>query len=137
MAGRNKLLTPDGRAQIAMLCDMLLGLGASWPDIRTELFRLMQTSDALYDEIPSQSTLEKIVCEHFDAVNLTELREKRKDSLKIQLKRKAVTMALGGNVSMLIFCLKNLAGWSDNVQPVPSTEEMKNTIRLAYDPKAL
>jgi hypothetical protein len=136
MAGK-KMLEPEGRAQIAMLCDLLLCLGASWPDIRVELFRLMQGKDAKYDEIPSQSTLEKIVCEHFDAANLTELREKRKDALKIQLKRKAVTMALGGNVSMLIFCLKNLAGWSDNVQPVPTTDEMKNTIRLAYDPKAL
>lgn len=133
MAGRNQMLTKEGRAQIAMLCDLLLNLGASWPDIRIELFRLMQGKDAKYDEIPSQSTLETIVLQHFEAANLTDLREKRKDSLKIQLKRKAVTMALGGNVSMLIFCLKNLAGWSDNVQPVVVPEEAKNQLRIAYD----
>jgi hypothetical protein len=68
---------------------------------------------------------------------MTMYREKRKDSLKIQLKNKAVTMALNGNVSMLIFCLKNLCGWSDNVQPVPEPEEAKNRIRLAYDPKRI
>jgi hypothetical protein len=136
VAGK-KMLSPEGRAQIAMLCDLLLCLGASWPDIRVELFRLMQGKDAKFDEVPSQSTLEKIVCEHFEAANLTELREKRKDALKIQLKRKAVTMALGGNVSMLIFCLKNLAGWSDNVQVVPDPESAKNQIRLAYNPKSV
>lgn len=136
MAGK-KMLSPEGRAQIAMLCDLLLCLGASWPDIRVELFRLMQGKDAKFDEVPSQSTLEKIVCEHFEAANLTELREKRKDALKIQLKRKAVSMALGGNVSMLIFCLKNLAGWSDNVQVVPDKEDAKNQIRLAYNPKSV
>lgn len=137
MAGRNKMLGDDGRAQIAMLCDLLLSLGATWPDIRVELFRLMQGNDAKYDELPSQSTLEKITCEHFEAANLTELREKRKDSLKLQLKRKAVTMALGGNVAMLIFCLKNLCGWSDNTQIVPNETEAKNQIRLAYDSNAL
>ena len=137
MAGRNKMIGIEGRAQIAMLCDLMLQLGATWPDIRIELFRLMQGKDAKYGEVPKQSTLETILCDHFECVNLTDYREKRKDSLKIQLKRKAVTMALSGHATMLIFCLKNLAGWSDNVQPVPSTEEMKNTIRLAYDAKSL
>lgn len=134
MAGKPKMQA-DARAQIAMLCDLLLQLGANWPDIRVELFRLMQGKDALYNEVPSESTLERILLEHFDCTSMTEYKEKRKDSLKIQLKRKAVTMALGGNVSMLIFCLKNLCGWSDNVQAVPEPEDAKNRIRLAYDPK--
>jgi len=131
------MIGEEGRAQIAMLTDMLLQLGATWPDVRIELFRLMQGKDAKYNEVPQQSTLESIICDHFECVNLTDYREKRKDSLKIQLKRKAVTMALGGHATMLIFCLKNLCGWSDNVQVVPDKEDAKNQIRLAYDDKAL
>lgn len=134
MAGKPKM-EADARAQIAMLCDLLLQLGARWPDIRVELFRLMQGKDALYSEVPSEATLERMVLQHFECSNMTDYREKRRDSLKIQLKRKAVTMALGGNVGMLIFCLKNLCGWSDNVQVVPDKDEAKNMIRLAYDPK--
>lgn len=136
MAGKPPMKA-EARAQIAMLCDLLLSLGANWPDIRLELFRLMQGKDALYNEVPAIETLERIVLQHFECSNMTMYREKRKDSLKVQLKRKAVTMALGGNVSMLIFCLKNLCGWSDNVQPVPEPEEAKNRIRLAYDPKRI
>ena len=63
--------------------------------------------------------------------------EKHKDTLKISLKGKAVTMALAGNVPMLIFCLKNLCGWADTVQAVPDPESAKNQIRLAYDPKSI
>lgn len=135
MAGRPKTTDADGRQQIAMVTDILLNLGASWPDIRNELFRFSQTQFAKFKDVPSESTLERLLLEHFECDNMTMYREKRKDSLKIQLKNKAVTMALAGNVSMLIFCLKNLCGWSDNVQPVPEPEEAKNRIRLAYDPK--
>jgi len=127
------MIGEEGRAQIAMLTDLLFNLGASWPDIRIELFRLMQGKDAKYSEVPSESTLERILLEHFECVNMTDYKEKRKDSLKIQLKRKAVTMGLGGNVSMLIFCLKNIAGWSDNVKPVPTEDEAKNIVGLAYE----
>lgn len=137
MAGRPYKQPPEARAQICMLADLLLQIGASWPDVRVELFRLMQGKDAEYTEVPSEATLERMVLAHFECSNMTEYREKRRDSLKIQLKRKAVTMALGGNVSMLIFCLKNLCGWSDNVQQVQDPEDAKNKIRLAYDPKAV
>jgi hypothetical protein len=137
MAGRPPKHSDEATAQIAMLCDLLLQLGSSWPDVRTELFRLMQGKDAVYTEVPSEATLERMLLKHFECSNMTEYREKRKDSLKIQLKRKAVTMALGGNVSMLIFCLKNLCGWSDNVQVVPDKEDAKNQIRLAYNPKSV
>lgn len=136
MAGKPKM-DIDARAQIAQYCDLLLSLGASWPDVRVELFRLSQGKDSSFDEVPSEATLERMVLEYFECSNMTDYREKRKNSLKIQLKGKAVRMALGGNVSMMIFCLKNLCGWSDNVQQVPDPEDAKNKIRLAYDPKAV
>jgi hypothetical protein len=137
MAGRPPKNSAEAAAQLCMITDLLLQLGASWPDIRVELFRLSQGKDALYTEVPAEATLERMVLKHFECSNMTEYREKRRDSLKIQLKRKAVTMALGGNVSMLIFCLKNLCGWSDNVQVVPDKEDAKNQIRLAYNPKSV
>lgn len=127
-------ITDEGRAQIAMLCDLLLSLGARWPDIRVELFRLMQGRDAKFDEVPSESSLERMLLHHFECTSMTDYREKRKDSLKTQLKRKAVTMALGGHATMLIFCLKNLCGWTD--QPVNlSDDTLKDGLRIAYNRK--
>lgn len=137
MAGRPNSLDTEARTQIAVLCDLLLNLGATWSDVRMELFRLMQGKDAKFDEIPSESSLERLLLEHFECDNMTDYREKRKDSLKTQLKRKAVTMALSGNVAMLIFCLKNLCNWSDNIKEVPTVDEAKNMIKLAYDQKAV
>lgn len=137
MAGRKNMLSDEARAQVAQYCDLLLSLGASWPDVRVELFRLSQGKDSKFDEIPSEASLERLVLDYFECSNMTDYRQKRRDSLKIQLKGKAVRMALGGNVSMMIFCLKNLCGWSDNVQQVPDPEDAKNKIRLAYDPKAI
>lgn len=123
------------KQQIAMLTDVLLSVGATWEQVRIELFRVASGDDAPFSRVPSQSSLERILLDFFDMSNLTEYKEKRKEGIKIALKNKAVHMAMAGNTAMLIFCLKNLCGWADNVQAVPDAETAKNQIRLAYDPK--
>jgi hypothetical protein len=122
---------------IVPLVHVLRSVGATWDHIRVELFRIANSEGSAFKRVPSQSKLEYMLLDHYDCVNLTEYNEKHKDSLRSALKGKAVNMALSGNVPMLIFCLKNLCGWSDNVQVVPDKEDAKNQIKLAYDPKAV
>jgi len=130
--GQQVRLSEDAKRAMAVAIDIMIAVGARWPAIRQELFRQSTLSDAKWTQVPSQSTLENLLLEHFDCDNLTDYAEKRQETVKSQLKGKAVSMALSGNATMLIFCLKNLCNWSDNVQAVPDAEEAKNMVKLAY-----
>lgn len=130
-------LEPSERAAIAMYLDILLSIGATWDNARMELFRVTMLEGAPFRRVPSYRTCERILLEHFGYTTMADYKEKRKESLKVALKNKAVHMALSGNVPMLIFCLKNLCQWADTVQAVPDPESAKNQIRLAYDPKSI
>jgi len=127
----------EERRQIVLLVDVLLSVGANWEQVKMELFRVACQDGAPFKRVPSQSTLERMLCDELDMGSVTEYKEKRKDGIKVALKNKAVQMALAGNSAMLIFSLKNLCGWSDNVQTVPDPEDAKNKIRMAYDVKAI
>lgn len=127
----------EEKTAIIPLMDVLLHVGASWQNVRTELFRVSCQEGSGFNRVPSESQLERMLLEHYDYTNMTEYREKHKDTLKIALKGKAVNMALSGNVPMLIFCLKNICNWSDNIKEVPTVDEAKNMIKLAYDQKAV
>ena len=39
----------------------------------------------------------------------------------VKLQQKAIEMALGGNTTMMIFALKNLAGWTDKQEVLQKT----------------
>lgn len=70
-------------------------------------------------------------CKRNFGMTFSEYRDKRFDNTRLMLTQKTMKMALEGNVTLLIFCLKNLCGWSDKVE---SKEEDKKPFELAYDP---
>ena len=45
-----------------------------------------------------------------------EYKKMRSENVGLKLQQKAIQMALSGNTVMMIFCLKNLANWSDKVE---------------------
>lgn len=139
MANRHSDEMPDDRQRelMAMLMDTLLSVGASWPMIRHELVRVSMQDDPPFDSVPSQKTLERILLDYFECETLTEFREKRKDAVTVALKSKAVNMALSGNTTMLIFALKNVAGWSDNIKVTDPNAGKRRDIRLAYSDQDL
>jgi len=47
-------------------------------------------------------------------ITFEEYKEKKMANVKLKLQQKAITMGLGGDRVMLIFCLKNKCGWKDN-----------------------
>lgn len=51
-----------------------------------------------------------------------EYREECFSGCKYSLKQKAIKKAMGGDNTMLIFCLKNLLGWADRVDQNLSTD---------------
>ena len=60
----------------------------------------------------SEDTIENRLREDHDTI-FTDYRLKKLDHTVIKLTQKAIGLALNGNITMLIFCLKNLCGWAD------------------------
>lgn len=64
-------------------------------------------------------------------LTFSEYAELKLSRTKFKLVQKAIEMAMSGNATMLIFSLKNLAGWSDK-QEHELSENVKEIINLAY-----
>lgn len=78
----------------------------------------------------SDRTIERFIKEHFD-LTFVEFRTENMVTTRHDLVRKAIDKALGGDNTMLIFCLKNLCGWSDKQeQEVKATNEAKLVIKF-------
>jgi len=69
----------------------------------------------------SQDTIEKYLRKHHDST-FAEFREKNMVHTRFSLIRKAIHKAENGDNVMLIFCLKNLCGWSDKHEVSQSSE---------------
>ena len=104
------------KIEIIDAAGIMLSIGADWPTIRTELYRHTTNQDFKKwraSDLPSQSTLERWLKADSGVDSLTELKQKRMATVKCRLQSKAITMALSGDKSLLIFSLKNLCDWSD------------------------
>lgn len=65
----------------------------------------------------SEDTIENRIKEEHGCT-FTEYSEKQVAPVQLKLAQKAINLALGGNVTMLIFCLKNINCWSDKNEVV-------------------
>jgi hypothetical protein len=79
----------------------------------------------------SEDTIERRIREWEDCT-YKEFKIRHSVGIKHKLMDRAMEMALSGNPTMMIFCLKNLCGWSD----LPSAEDNsdRGPIPLAYIP---
>ena len=81
----------------------------------------------------SEDTLERRIREEHD-MTFTEYKEYCSGGLAMELQQVAIEKALDGNASMLMFALKNIAGWSDKVeQKVEQTLTLENLIDQSYE----
>lgn len=63
----------------------------------------------------SINTIDRHLRKKFDCT-FTEYNQKKMQRTGYKLQQKAIEMALDGNTTMMIFALKNLAGWSDKIE---------------------
>jgi hypothetical protein len=77
----------------------------------------------------SEDTIERHIKQKHDC-SFTEYQEKCLAPVKLKLIQKALSKAFDGDNTMLIFCLKNICDWSDNVKT--SIDQATNTINLNY-----
>lgn len=67
------------------------------------------------------TTVKAFIKRRFE-LSYTEFREQQLVHTKLTLTQKAIDMATKGDKTMLIFCLKNLCGWTDNPLPPEPVE---------------
>ncbi len=84
----------------------------TWERLKT-LLELKATKKICADILGvSQDTLRRRIEEKYKK-SFSEYRDEKLSTTKIKLQQKAIMMALGGDRVMLIFCLKNICGWTD------------------------
>lgn len=83
------------------------------------------------DERISTTTLETRIREKY-GMTWGEYQNAKTTNIKAQLIKKAISMALSGDRTMLIFTLKNMVGWSDKVEETHRLENSCPEIKLSY-----
>ena len=81
----------------------------------------------------STDTVEKRIKEK-TGMTFKQYRSAKLDGTRLKLINKALNMATSGNVTMMIFCLKNLCNWSDKRE---TEVDVKDFPKLKYDPAKL
>lgn len=105
MAG--KRIERDILTRALMIVETCMRFNATW----NQCVSILRRQDIRI----SQSTIEKAIQKKYKCT-FEELRQRRMADVKLQLRQKAVQMALDGHPTMLIFCLKNLDGWTDSIK---------------------
>jgi AraC-like DNA-binding protein len=78
----------------------------------------------------SERTIERYIKDNFN-VTFVEFRNQNMVHTRLTLVREALKQAQNGNTALLIFCLKNLCGWSDKIEH--GFDKDKKTILLKYN----
>lgn len=78
----------------------------------------------------SEDTISRKI-EKETGLNFFDFRDRYLGDTRIKLQQKAIQMALAGDRVMLIFSLKNMAGWKDN--PDVFMEQEPCHIEIAYE----
>lgn len=76
----------------------------------------------------SEDTIINWLEKNFGTRDFSAIRQQNMVHTRLAMIRKAVQMAEAGNTAVLIFCLKNLCGWTDKVDE----GQVKSIIQLAY-----
>lgn len=104
----------------------------------TELDALLQFKVSLafcadYMKVSADTIRRRLKEDH--GMSFTEYHELKMQRTAVKLQQKAIEMALGGNSTMMIFALKNLAKWSDKIEEkVQSSTERIVVYRKADKP---
>lgn len=105
MADEMNIMPRIGRPPIEIdwsKLDICLSLGAS---LEITAHYLGVSEDTLERKIRAEKNL-----------SFKNYRDEKMSGVKLKMLQKAQTLALDGNITMLIFCLKNLCGWADKME---------------------
>ncbi|MEQ1666410.1 MAG: hypothetical protein ABL927_13650 [Bdellovibrionales bacterium] len=83
----------------------------------------------------SADTIERRIKDWYSCT-FAEFKYKSTAHIRIKLSEKAIDMAMGGNATMLIFCLKNYCGWSDRPDPIVEVIDGLNFVDSADNVEA-
>ena len=75
----------------------------------------------------SEDTLERRIKDDHGMV-FTAYHQLKQGRMAIKLQQKAIDMAFSGNTTLMIFALKNLAGWVNETEITANTESIKLVI---------
>jgi len=76
----------------------------------------------------SYDTLRRRILEKYN-ISWGDYKKQFLDQMAFRLKNKALTMALSGDRTMLIFSLKNMAGWSDKTETTHKAESIEDLVQ--------
>lgn len=79
-----------------------------------------------------ERTIERHIREHFD-LSFVEFREQNGVHTRLSIQRKAIQLATEGNVTMLIFCLKNMCGWTDKGDDSQVQVNIQNNVQQSVE----
>ena len=64
--------------------------------------------------------------------NFEEIRDIKSANIRYPLIQKAIQMAMGGNATMMIFCLKNMCGWTDSPKDLQEIKEDVQKLTISF-----
>lgn len=103
--------------RMAKIIDTALQYGAHCSEVKMSL----QMSGIDY----STKSIERFIKDRHD-MTFGEYRDYMMGIVRLKIKEKITSMALGGNVTLLIFAAKNLCGWLDKPHELDNQKSLNN-----------